>query len=683
MITVTLLWMLWAQAQEATVPADPWFDEQIVVSFNAVDMMLPELLREIGREYDVDFVIESGNYEKISIKLENQKLNDFLSMLQRLEHLRIEKIGGIVYIRPPLPPQPELPKNEFQWDAEQGTLGFDLEQITLSDFARKITELTGINMVLLEPGIGNRNIKAYQAPLPLAQAINILLRTLQLKLNEEDGVFFVGNAPPQPLEQGADPQTARSGNVQNQRPDGTKLNNALVIEDGLISAHYSNTSRQKILDDLIAAGDFAILIQTALTENISLDVKNVEFEHFLSLLLSGSNAGFVKQRDVVIVSAKDADILIDSVVVRLKYVSAEMMLEMIPKDFSGTEVKISAVKELNGLLVNGPSRKTRAVVDLINELDKPVPQVLIEVMVVDYNFTKDSDIGVSITNGDNLIFPELDLTLDGFRGEDGDFQVRRLPSNFSMRLRALETTGNARIISKPHIAALNGNKASITIGTTQYYKITKETLVGDDTPRVSTSQEIKEIDANIFLEIQPWVTGNGEVTTIIKPEFKTFLGQIVDNVPPPVSTRQLESTVRLKDGETIILGGLIQDFDSLNLQGVPFISRIPLLGALFRNRSSNNQQSELVIYITPHIYYGDEGSVEFIREREGLDYPLDVRKQRDGRKAKNPKKKNWFRRNFGGESQKRKSEQPTQIEQPSASDPTDENDPPTDLPEGS
>jgi type IV pilus assembly protein PilQ len=150
------------------------------------------------------------------------------------------------------------------------------------------------------------------------------------------------------------------------------------------------------------------------------------------------------------------------------------------------------------------------------------------------------------------------------------------------------------------------------------------------------------------------------VTTLIEPSFTTFLGNITDNVPPPISTRHLKSTVRLKDGETIILGGLIENRNFTDQNGIPWVSRIPLLGALFRNHQRTENRSELVIYMTPHIYFGNEGSVEFIREEEGLNYQLDVVRQKRGIDGHYPKKKRWFQRS----RQKDKERQPEVLEDP-------------------
>jgi len=123
----------------------------------------------------------------------------------------------------------------------------------------------------------------------------------------------------------------------------------------------------------------------------------------------------------------------------------------------------------------------------------------------------------------------------------------------------------------------------------------------------------------VKLEITPWVSASGEVTTEIRPEFSTPVGTLDPAVPPTINSRVMDSIVRLRDGETIILGGLIQDRKVATLNKVPFFGQIPLLGRLFRSRSHDIQKSELVLYLTPHVFYGEDEAERWMDLREKLD----------------------------------------------------------------
>jgi len=114
------------------------------------------------------------------------------------------------------------------------------------------------------------------------------------------------------------------------------------------------------------------------------------------------------------------------------------------------------------------------------------------------------------------------------------------------------------------------------------------------------------------------------VTVDIKPEFNTPVGTFSSEIPPTINSRVLDSTVRLKDGETIILGGLIQETEIDNVNKVPILGNIPLLGRLFRNKRTSTVKSELVVFVTPYVFYGDGGdSYRWNQLRDELDLSID------------------------------------------------------------
>ncbi|MEO1632574.1 MAG: type II and III secretion system protein, partial [Bacteroidota bacterium] len=149
--------------------------------------------------------------------------------------------------------------------------------------------------------------------------------------------------------------------------------------------------------------------------------------------------------------------------------------------------------------------------------------------------------------------------------------------------------------------------ATISIGTTQYFLLETSTpITGRNDVVIQETQRFEQIEANVTLEITPFVSPYGEVTALIRPSFSTPVGEFSAGIPPTISTQEIEARVRLRDGETIILGGLISDEDVVTDFKIPILGDIPLLGRLFRSRSRTKRESELVIYITPHVFYGDE-----------------------------------------------------------------------------
>lgn len=121
-----------------------------------------------------------------------------------------------------------------------------------------------------------------------------------------------------------------------------------------------------------------------------------------------------------------------------------------------------------------------------------------------------------------------------------------------------------------------------------------------------STQSFQTIETDVKLEITPYVGAIGMIFVDIKPNFNTPAGQHSANIPPTINERSMSSTLEMREGETIVLGGLIQDSETENRTQVPILGSIPLLGALFSSTTNSNDKSELIIYITPHISYGEE-----------------------------------------------------------------------------
>jgi type IV pilus assembly protein PilQ len=156
------------------------------------------------------------------------------------------------------------------------------------------------------------------------------------------------------------------------------------------------------------------------------------------------------------------------------------------------------------------------------------------------------------------------------------------------------------------IATLNGSPASLSIGTTQYFILKTTTPYRDPTQLyLQESQNFQTIEADVKLEITPYVGSDGQITVDIKPDFRVPVGVLSANTPPTINKRALSSTLVMREGETIVLGGLIQETESENRTQTPILGSIPILGYLFSSTSKSNRKSELIIYVTPHISYGE------------------------------------------------------------------------------
>lgn len=162
--------------------------------------------------------------------------------------------------------------------------------------------------------------------------------------------------------------------------------------------------------------------------------------------------------------------------------------------------------------------------------------------------------------------------------------------------------GKAKVRANPRIATLNGHEANINVLTKyRYREMLRDPKTGDYLP----SGTPREIETGIKVKIRPWVTASNEINLEILPEISNKTGEIevsaVGGALPVTSKRQINTNIRVKDGETIIIGGLIQSQNTESIAQVPLLGRIPILGYLFKQKKEEDTQTEMVIYITPHL----------------------------------------------------------------------------------
>jgi type IV pilus assembly protein PilQ len=170
----------------------------------------------------------------------------------------------------------------------------------------------------------------------------------------------------------------------------------------------------------------------------------------------------------------------------------------------------------------------------------------------------------------------------------GDYSV-----TFETALRALEEDGEIDIRANPRLATVNGRPASIFIGREEYYSIVTGPLSYPYT-------KLELIQVGITLDVTPYVSEDDEITVAIKPEVSDVTGQGASDLPV-VSKRSVDTKLRVRDGETITVGGLTLRTENVRSTGVPFLSRIPILGYLFKQETVSVEEREIVVFITPRI----------------------------------------------------------------------------------
>ena len=272
--------------------------------------------------------------------------------------------------------------------------------------------------------------------------------------------------------------------------------------------------------------------------------------------------------------------------------------------------KVEADQRTNTLIVRDIKSSIEDVQSLIGRIDTRTPQVLIESNLIETTPTFSRALGIQMEtlfnggrvqsstrfradppfNDASLAF--LDRTAPVFTPANG-FSFLYAGNSVAALLSAAETEGNVKIISRPSVVTLNNVQSTIESANVLRIRTSAAT--------VGEAGTLREIRAGIRLRVTPQVSADGFVLLNIEARSSTLdFGRTVDGIPQE-NTREATANVLVKDGETVVIGGIMKDTSSNSDSGVPYLKEIPVLGWLFKKASWQKDFEELVVFITPRI----------------------------------------------------------------------------------
>ncbi|MEA3560538.1 MAG: secretin N-terminal domain-containing protein [Candidatus Omnitrophota bacterium] len=323
----------------------------------------------------------------------------------------------------------------------------------------------------------------------------------------------------------------------------------------------------------------------------------------------------------------------DSKVFELQYAKVEDISSEISEALTPDLGSIRTDERTNKIVVQDLPYKLKEIEELIAAFDAPTREVFIEAKIVEITlgdefamginweavFSAVTDIGfvgsfpISFPGGTTGTLGRVSIGKwkSGFFTDEGtgdeEWHPGRLnPGNANAILTFLNTIGKVKIVSSPHISVCNNEEAQIMVGTRQPYATS---TISQSETTATTSWSAEFVDLGVTLTVTPTINQSGFVKMHIKPEVSTLRGwfEIMDDEGtaqirlPEVDTSNAETDVMVKDGETIIIAGLIKETTYENEDKVPILGDIPIFGSLFKSRSDGNNTKELVIFLTPHV----------------------------------------------------------------------------------
>lgn len=334
----------------------------------------------------------------------------------------------------------------------------------------------------------------------------------------------------------------------------------------------------------------------------------------------------------------------DTSVIKLQYAKAEDVAAQLRSRLDGKSVgNIMADNRSNQVFVTAYPERLEKAVEMIKAMDRNVKAVSIETRILQLTLNPTYDYGIdwqkTFQKADNQNIRNLKfrsafpiastVSSSSALGSVGQLTFGEVDENeITLELKAMKEVQNTKVLANPRLMILNRQEARINIGDKIPYVVTTTTGTGNN---VSISEEIKFIDVGLLLVVRPVINDDGYITMSIRPEISSQTGTLTTPAGatiPQVNTTFLETSVVVKDGITIILGGLRRDDFTEDSKGVPYLMDVPVLGNLFKSRDESYKKTEIVIFLTPTIVDPDQ---EFTGQ------PLDIRRDGKGKSRRGGK----------------------------------------------
>ncbi|HUV62518.1 MAG TPA: secretin N-terminal domain-containing protein [Sedimentisphaerales bacterium] len=379
--------------------------------------------------------------------------------------------------------------------------------------------------------------------------------------------------------------------------------------------------------------DVDLIMSPKVTGNVTVSLTEVSLEEALRSILDVHGAAYIPGKNIIrIVPREELPEINERLVTEtfeIIYADVTQVVKALDK-FKSAQGSVSSIEGTSHIIVTDTESKTREVAALLEKIDRIIPQVLVEVRIYDITSKDNLDFGIEWrgarrTNFDsgNLIIND-DITVKeggadtyvssrtdpaviaGFEGGTSKtadatlgflrFGVLNNHLNVDAILRAEKENINAKLLANPRILVLDNEEATFDIVTEQPY--VEKTITSG-----TVTESVKFKPVGVKLVVKPHVARDGMLRLTIAPEFSVLVERVTvssSNIPV-VDTRKVKTVALVKDGQAVVLGGLRKKETSQQVNKVPVLGDIPILGHLFRFEGEATVNTELVVFITPRI----------------------------------------------------------------------------------
>ena len=434
---------------------EPRYKETLDVTVS--NIAVGDFLKNIAKAGGLNLNVESGGEKKISCNFKQVTISDAIFYICKEYNFDLDLTGTILSIFPCKIPYVE-PLISINYDPFQKVFSFDFTQARLIDVSRKFSDVSGVNIVV-PISLSEVRITAFGKEMTVDNALQSIAATNELIAQRKGAKLWA---------------LFRHGEKETEEIKQTtyfRMDNMEVDSLGLITAQITNANIHDVVRDLCQRLNHSYFFVDNLERNTGIFVEKIDFDSFLTVIFTGTNYTWRVDNGIYIFGkANQGSSLSSARVIPMKYRSVDKVLEIIPKDFS-TGVEILPFPDLNSLVVNGDQRKVNQLVTYLNEIDKSVPLISIDVIILDATDTNAQEVGISMGLGkepattSGSLSPGLDMTLGAasvnkliksFNGF-GSINLGCVTPNFYLGLKLLEEAGKITLRSTPRLSTLNGH----------------------------------------------------------------------------------------------------------------------------------------------------------------------------------------------------------------------------------
>ena len=394
-----------------------------------------------------------------------------------------------------------------------------------------------------------------------------------------------------------------------------------------ISIDFRNTPIDDVIRIMAEQADVDIIKSPKVVGNVTATLTDVPLEEVLNNILAAHGYGYVAGKNMIrIASVEEIDEESERLVSKIYRITYADVTEVEKalKKFISNLGSLSSNPGTSNIIVTDTEARIRAIDTFVEEIDRITPQILVEARIYDITSQDTLDLGVQWQAGRNTVYGSgTSGTTDGTglitglgtnptnpphpfitglfsnstsKTGSSDTGVLRLgllndAIDIDVILKAQQEIVSAKLLANPRILVLDNETALFDI--VREIPYTETSTTGN-----TATETVKFKNVGVKLEVTPHVAKDGMIRLHVQPEFGVHVGT---TDPPAVDTRKVDTIALVKDGDTVVLGGLRKKDVSQQINKIPLLGDLPLVGALFKFEGEDTTVSELVIFITPRI----------------------------------------------------------------------------------